>query len=208
MKPGRLWARLLLAAVLVAALAVPAAPAGAASASKQRVDEFERALHDAQAALAHRDPARTLEALSRATRAAWRRFPFTAINVHLVAAPPAGYGQYLPRVDNVYRPGEPLILYLEPVGFKVKYDADQGSYTYRLAADFNLVDAWGMVVGGRRGFGRFEDTTRHFPDRIPLTFTYSLAGLPPGSYRVETILRDLLGKRSHTVVTPIRIVGP
>ncbi len=200
MKRLQLWAVLLLAVVLM--------PAAAPAAGKKPEDAFERALQDARTGLAARDPARTLQALARATRAAWRRFPFTAINVHLVAAPPSGYGQYLPRVDNVYRPGEPLILYLEPVGFKVNYDADQGSYTYRLAADFNLVDAWGMVVGGRRGFGRFEDTTRHFPDRIPLTFTYSLAGLPPGSYRVETILRDLLGKRSYTVVTPIRIAGP
>jgi hypothetical protein len=92
--------------------------------------------------------------------------PFTAIEVHLVAAPPTGFGEYIPRVDNVYRPAEPLILYMEPVGFGVKYDKDQGSYTYHISADFNLVDAWGHVVSGRRQFGRFEGESRHFPSRL------------------------------------------
>jgi hypothetical protein len=162
----------------------------------------------ARKALEKREAAGVLDALGRATAAAWRRLPFTAVEVHLVAAPPEGFGEYLPRVDNVYRPSEPLILYLEPVGFAVTRDADEGVYRHKLAADFNLVDAWGHVVSGRRRFGRFQGETRHFPDRLPLTFTYSLSGLPPGEYRLETILRDLLGNKTHTVVTPIRIESP
>ena len=139
--------------------------------------------------------------------AAWKRLSFTVVNVNLVAAPPEGYGRFIPRVDNVYRPGEPLIIYLEPVGFKVTRAEESREYQYRLTADFNLVDAWGLVVGGRRGFGRFHGVSRVFPNRLPLTFTYSLAGLPPGRYRVETILHDELGKKTHAVTTIIRLTG-
>ena len=46
------------------------------------------------------------------------------------------------------------------------------------------------------------------PSRLPLTFTYSHSGLPPGEYRLETVLRDMIKKKSHAVVTPIRIEGP
>ncbi|KIX15703.1 hypothetical protein [Dethiosulfatarculus sandiegensis] len=172
------------------------------------VDGFEKYIEEAKKHLLAKEPAATLAALRKATAEAWRRFPFTAVNVHLVAAQPAGYGRFIPRVDNVFRPGEPLILYLEPVGFVVKEDKNTGKYRYRLVADFNMVDAWGRVVSGRRTVGRFEGETAQFPDRYPLTFTYSLSGLPPGEYKVETIIRDLLGKKSHTVVTPIRVEGP
>jgi hypothetical protein len=170
--------------------------------------DFEKALDQARLGLNKKDPAQTLGGLRQAVAAAWKQMPFTAIEVHLVAAPPTGFGEYIPRVDNVYRPAEPLILYMEPVGFGVKYDKDKAAYTYHISADFNLVDAWGHVVSGRRQFGRFEGESRHFPSRLPLTFTYSLSGLPPGEYRLETVLRDVLSKKSHAVVTPIRIEGP
>ena len=195
------------ALVLALALACLAAPAPACLAAPAP-DALEQSLQQVRRGMETRDPSLTLSALKRATALAWERLPFTALEVHLVAAPPAGYGQYLLRVDNVYRPSEPLIIYMEPVGFKVAHDNGKDEYSYNLSADFNLVDAWGRVVGGRRDFGRFGGAGRQFPDRFPLTFTYSLSGLPPGDYRVETTLRDLLGKRSHTVVTPFKIVGP
>jgi len=171
-------------------------------------DELDQAFREAKKAAEARDPAATLKALRVATALAWERLPFGVLEVHLLAAPPAGYGQYLPRVDNQYRQSEPMIIYMEPVGFKVRHDPKEGTYTYNLTADFNLIDAWGRVVGGRRDFGRFGGQSQQFPDRNPLSFTYSLSGLPPGDYRVETTLRDLLGNKSHTVVTPFKIMGP
>ncbi len=190
----------LAAGLVLAALGGLARPAGA--------DEFEKALQAARSGLAAKDPAATLGGLKRAVAEAWKRLPFTVLNVHLLAAPPADYGRFIPRVDNVYRASEPLILYMEPVGFTVKRDEKQGVYAFNLTADFNMVDAWGRVVAGRRGFGRFEEKTRRFPDHFFLTFTYSISGLPPGEYRVETVLHDKLSNRSHIVATPIRIESP
>jgi hypothetical protein len=134
--------------------------------------------------------------------------PFSVLEVRLVAAPPTAYGQYIERVDNVYRPSEPLILYLEPVGFKVRHDPKAGTFSHNLSADFNLVDAWGRVVAGRRDFGRFAEQSKHFPDHYHLVFTYSLNGLSPGEYRVETTIRDVTGQQASTVVTPIKVEGP
>lgn len=142
-----------------------------------------------------------------AIAAAWTKLPFTVLEARLVASPPSGFGRYAPRRGNVFGPNEPMFLYLEPVGFKVRYDPGSQTYYYNLAADFNLIDAWGRVISGRRNFSRFSGTSRHFPDQIMLSFTYKMRGLPPGSYRLETVLRDTLGKRSHTVVTPVVIKG-
>lgn len=184
------------ALLLAMALLLAAGPALA--------DDYQQALRQAQQGLKARDPAATLGGLRRAIAAAWDRLPFTAIEVHLVSSPPQGFGQFQPRPDNVFRPGEAMILYLEPVGFRVKHDAENG-YSYELRSDFNLVDAWGRVVSGRRDFGRFSGSSRHFPQQIMLTFTYNLGGLPPGEYRLETVIRDVLGQQAHTVVTPVRI---
>lgn len=195
-------------ALIVMIIAMPSVSYAKDSKAPKGPKNFEDAIDQARQGLKDRDPAQTLGSLRQAVAAAWKHLPFTAIEVHLVAAPPTGFGEYIPRVDNVYRPSEPLILYMEPVGFGVKRDLENKAYTYRITADFNLVDAWGHVVSGRRKFGRFEGETKHFPSRLPLTFTYSLSGLPPGEYRLETVLRDAIRKKSHTVVTPIRIEGP
>lgn len=192
-----------LAAAALAALALTLAATGPAAA-----DEFDQGVALAREGLKAQDPAKALKGLRQATAAAWARLPFTVLEVHLVAAPPTGYGQFLERVDNVYRPSEPLILYMEPVGFKVRHDPRGEVYSHNLSADFNLVDAWGRVVAGRRDFGRFNEESRHFPDRYNLVFTYSLNGLSPGEYRVETTIRDILGKQAHTVVVPFKIEGP
>jgi hypothetical protein len=195
MNPRRLLAALL-GLMLLPALAF-ASPA----------DDFDKGVGKAREGMKTRDPGSTLLGLRQALAAAWAKLPFTVLEVQLTAAMPSGFGQYITRVDNVYRPNEPLILYMEPVGYKVNFDPANSTYSYKLATDFNLIDSWGRVVSGRRDFGRFGEESRHFPDRIPLIFTYSLGGLPPGDYRVETTLRDLLGNQSHTIVTPFKIEG-
>jgi hypothetical protein len=191
------------AALALVLCCLPSLAAGPAQA-----DDLDQALKEVRRASEAREAAPTVKALRQLTALAWERLPFSVLEMRLLAAPPAGHGQYLPRVDNVFRQSEPMILYMEPVGFKVRHDPKEGTYTYDLTADFNLVDAWGRVVGGRRDFGRFGGQSYQFPDRFPLSFTYSLSGLPPGDYRVETTLRDLLGKQAQTVVTPFKIVGP
>ena len=168
--------------------------------------DFESEMAQAKKGLAAKDPAVALPALRRALAAAWRDLPFTTLQVHLVADQPQGFGRYQPRKDNVFHGGEPVILYLEPVGYQVIRDQKTGEYFYNLSADFNLVDAWGRVMSGRRDFAQFQANTRHFPDQVPLTFTYNINNLPPGDYRLETVLKDVLGKKSHTVITPIKIV--
>lgn len=173
-----------------------------------RADELDQALKEVRQACEAREAAPTMQALRQLIALAWDRLPFSVLNVRLLAAPPAGFGRYVTRVDNVFRQSEPMIIYMEPVGFKVRHDAKEGTYAYDLSADFNLVDAWGRVVGGRRDFWHAGGKSYQFPDRFPLDCTYSLSGLPPGDYRVETTLRDQLGKQSQTVVTPFKITGP
>ncbi len=141
--------------LLCLCLLLPAVPAGA--------DELDAPLEEIRAGLRQKDPAAAVGALARLGEAVFRRLPFAAINVNLLAAPPEGFGNYLPRVDNLYRPGEPMILYVEPVGFKVAPGKEPGTFTYRLTADLTWWNAWGMVVGGRRGFGLFTAESGPFP---------------------------------------------
>lgn len=188
--------RLAIIATLLAALALTICVPALAG-------EYDKALKRATEGLARQDPAATLGALRAAIAAAWPRLPFTTLEARLVASPPSGFGRYAPRPNNTFAPNEPMFLYMEPVGFQVRYDAGTQTYFYSLSADFNLVDAWGRVISGRRNFSRFSGTSRHFPDQIMLSFTYNLGGLPPGNYRLETVLRDMVGKKNHTVVTQV-----
>ncbi|MBA4359057.1 MAG: hypothetical protein C0405_15180, partial [Desulfovibrio sp.] len=138
MKPRWIWAALL-------GLALLPAPAWANPA-----DDYDKGVAKAREGMKARDPQATLLGLRQALAAAWAKLPFTVLEVHLTAAMPSGFGQYITRVDNIYRPNEPLILYMEPVGYKVAFDPANSTYAYKLATDFNLIDSWGRVVSGRR----------------------------------------------------------
>lgn len=189
------------------ALCLAASGAAAAEPDPELTRRFEAGVAQARQGMAAGEAAKTLGGLREALAAAWRAIPFSVLDARLIVAQPQGYAQPVAREGNVFAPGDPMIVYLEPVGFSVRRDPETGAYLYDLAADFNLVGPAGKVVGGRRDFARFQGDGRHFPDHLPITITYSLAGLPPGEYKVETVLKDRLGGGSATVVTPILING-
>jgi hypothetical protein len=51
----------------------------------------------------------------------------------LVTSKPTGYGLYNERDSNVFAPGEPVFLYIEPVGFEyLDLQDDQGTPLYSI----------------------------------------------------------------------------
>lgn len=176
-----------------------AAPAGAAA-------SFAASLEQA-AQNYEQNPQQSLQALRQAIAVLWTRLPLGVGQWRFLQEIPSQEGGHQVRADKPFAAGEPVILYLEPIGFTVR--EEDGLFNYHLAIDFNMVDAWGHVVGGRRQFSALRGPALTFPGHLPVVISYSLLGLTPGEYRIETTLRDMLQqKNAYTLTTPLRVAAP
>ena len=60
----------------------------------------------------------------------------------LVSQPSTGYGVYNPRPTNVFKKGEPILIYCEPFGFDYSTPGE-GLYSVNLFVDLQVLDASG-----------------------------------------------------------------
>ena len=183
--------------VLITGLFILALPAHADK------DELRDMLERAQQYYRQNKPLDALQTLDQASQLVWASVPFSLTQARPLLAAPAAPGQYEARPNTVLKPDEPLVLYMEPIGFKVHQQ--KGMFHYHLVSDFKLTDAWGRVISQQREFSTFKGAVFSFPNRMPLVVSYNLRGLSAGDYKVETILHDLLGRKSCTLTTSLTI---
>jgi hypothetical protein len=130
-----------------------------------------------------------INALQDAVADAWQRMPLTERRVVFVAASPEGYGVYEERKSTVFKAGEKLITYVEPIGYTWTANAD-GTYTYGVAVDFLVKRSDGKVLGGQEKFLKFTRRSRVRNQELMLVLSLSLDGIKPGEYMVEYKLYD------------------
>ncbi len=186
--------------LLAGALALAAMPARAGE------EEVAALLERAGKAVAAGDWREAFAALEPAYLETFARMPLAIRKATFVAEEPASFGSYEPRPDHTFRPGEPLLVYLEPVGYAFR-DAGDGTVVYGFAADVAILSADGEVLGGQRDFGRWE-----FRARTPNTASFvflrlELEGLPVGDYRLAVRVRDAGSDEADEVLLPFTVAG-
>ena len=142
-------------------------------------------------------------ALRRALAEVWAINPITVRRSMLVAGSAGGFGQYQPRTDNVYRPGEPILIYAEPAGYRFTRQGE--IYSFGFSADFALLTADGKVLAGQKGFRSWRFNSREPLFEVFVNLTYNLTGAPVGSYVIQTTLTDLNGGGQVSFQSPIVI---
>ncbi len=111
-----------------------------------------------------------------------------------VTSKPEGYGMYQERGSNVFRPGETMVLYIEPVGFKYNnLTDDQGNqiYSINFHASFTIYDKDGNVVLEPVN-APIPPIMSHYKNKevfIPFTITQS-SPFPPGDYLIKYSIMD------------------
>jgi hypothetical protein len=99
-----------------------------------------------------------------------------------------GFGIFKKRTSNAFGKGEPLLIYVEPVGYGW---SQQGPlYKSDIAADFELRDTKGKILAGQKDFASFRLTSHDRNTEYFMNVTYNLSGLPAGAYIIGTTLRD------------------
>jgi hypothetical protein len=161
------------------------------------------------AALAMAGPARAqalddLDKCEAAVLAAWQQAPLTVRIAVFVAEEPKAFGIYNPRPSARFRPGEKIILYLEPVGYGWK-DVGDGQFEFGFRVDLLLKTAAGETVGSQYNFGTFALKSRHRNREFMAHLTLTLTDAPPGDYVVSYKLHDLETDKTATVDEPFTL---
>ncbi|MBO3759996.1 hypothetical protein [Ciceribacter sp. L1K22] len=121
--------------------------------------------------------------------------PLTVSLAEFATDKPAAYGSYTPRPDTVFKPGEPLITYLELIGLTWETLPDK-RYTSAFNVDLELIDYKGDTLAAQKKFGSFSFTGRFRNQEIYTHLTLDVTGAPAGDYKVRYTVNDTVGKRS------------
>ena len=123
----------------------------------------------------------------------------------LVEQTASGFGIYNPRTTDIFKKGEPVILYAEPYGFGYA-ETDAGVYSIGFFVDLRVMNAAGEVLGDVPGVTELNLTSRLKIREFPANITYNLTGLEPGKYVLMTTLRDKNSVKAGVFQTTIEII--
>lgn len=132
----------------------------------------------------------------------------TTIGIHeavLVAEPAAGIGIYNPRPNEKYKIGEPILLYAEPYGYGFGSGGD-GLYTIGFIVDLKVMTEAGEVLGELPSVANLDLTSRKKMHEFTANLTYTLDGITPGRYVLETTLRDKNSEKFGSFQNTIEII--
>lgn len=175
----------------------PALPAAAGPIADAAAD-LESRLNDGDAAGA-------LSAIGDLYAQVWARNMVIGFTQGLLVVQPAtGFGVYNPRPTNVFKKGEPILIYCEPFGFDYG-DVGPGIYSVNLFVDLQVLDASGNQLANAPAATEYNMPSRHKNREVPVNITYSLDGLLPGRYTLVTTLRDKNSQKSGSFQTTIEI---
>lgn len=151
--------------------------------------------------------AQTLADIERAEAgvvSAWEKAPLGVRRAIFVQERPKLFGAYAERPTNVFRRGEPLLTYAEPIGYSWTPVPD--GFRFGVTLDFLVKSRDGKVLGGQEKFLTFSQTSQAKVRELMLNVDLNLTGAPPGDYVLHYVLHDVGSGRTAAIEQPFRIV--
>jgi hypothetical protein len=151
--------------------------------------------------------AQTLPDLDRAEAgltAVWTKTPLLVRRALFVAERPEGFGIYQERASNLFKSGETLITYAEPLGYGWN-DVGNGQVEFGFSVDFLVKGTDGKLLAGQENFARLVKRSHNRNREFMLTLSLDLDGAPPGDYIVEYKLHDIASDKTTSFEQPFKI---
>jgi hypothetical protein len=189
------WQAGAIAALLLAAVSVPTA-AGAGEVA-ERAAAAEALLDSGKAGEA-------LAAFDQAAAAFWIASPLQ-LRVATLADDVKGFGSYTPRADAAFRPGDTLLVYLEPIGYGFTVEGDL--FKVVIAADTEIRSPGGLVFGKASDFTRLTWRARSKMHEVHATISFAVPKLKAGDYQLVITLRDQGLPKTAIVTLPFKVAG-
>jgi len=135
--------------------------------------------------------------------------PFRSVYDTFVSSDPLGFGVYDKKTNNVFKPGEDLILYIEPTSFGYNTKTDDKNkklYTINFSADFAISDTQGNLLTGQDGLPVSEIISHHQNKEVFIPFTISqTTPFPEDNYVITYTIHDTNSGNSFDIVKEIVI---
>jgi len=150
--------------------------------------------------------AQTLDALVAAEQqvtAAWDATPLT-FRKTLFATAIEAYGVYTEKSGSTFAPGEPIVVYAEPVGYGYTTNAE-GKYGFGFDFDLVVKTEDGEIVAGKDGFAHFELSSNAQNREFLVSLTLTLNEAPAGNYLLEYLAHDIASDETATISMPFTI---
>jgi hypothetical protein len=122
-----------------------------------------------------------------------------------------GYGVYEEHKSNVFKPGEKIALYIEPVGFTHRpitgtTNKSETLYLSNFTADVVISDKAGKVLGGVQNLSVSEILSHHKNNEISLTVSLTQSNpFPVGNYMVKYLIKDGPSGNTFQIVKNIKV---
>lgn len=187
------FAAALASGLLTTAMLVPTARAGAIADAGARAETLM-------------DQGKTLEAidaLDSAMEEIWRRSPLILRKALLVDSS-NGFGIYQPRESNVFRPGEKLRIYVEPVGYAYGKN-DLGGLEIAFDVDLKIRNEAGKQIFSRDNLFHLAQPVRYHNREFYLSLTLTLDGLKAGRYTGLFHVKDRHSDKTADFEIPFEI---
>ena len=151
-------------------------------------------------------PVAAYETLDAAMDMLWQRMPLTVRKAVFVVGRPGGFGIYNPRENAVFKPGEPMVVYLELAGFGHK--PLSGAHEIAITGDVAIADESGRkVLANMADFLKSRMVSRRKNREYFAQVTVELSGAPAGRYQLLLMLRDKVSGKTARVRMPFEIRG-
>lgn len=148
---------------------------------------------------------RDIEAREAELNAAWEKTPLTVRRVMFVTEKPALFGGYTERPTNVFKPGEIILTYIEPIGFS--WTPGQGGFGFGVVVDFRVKTQDGKILGGQEKLLTLAQASRSKVHELMINIDLTLTGAEPGDYVLEYTLHDPGNGRTATTEQAFRIAN-
>lgn len=201
LKTAQRWCRRphgALAPFLLAALLSPGAPTLAGP--------FHDAAGQAESRAAAGDAVGAYDAARKAFEDFAALLPFSIGKALFVSEKPSAYGAYAPRPNSVFRPGEPLITYVELIGLTWK-PVDGGKQQSVFTVDLELKDDKGATLAAQKSFGSFTFTGYVRNQEIYTHLTLDVTGATAGNFVLTYTVNDVYGQRSAAFEQKFSVSG-
>ncbi|WP_437871367.1 hypothetical protein ACSD7O_23650 [Methylorubrum extorquens] len=130
--------------------------------------------------------------------------PYATRRALYVARKAADFGDVEARPSNVFKPGEPLLTYIEPVG-EATQSIGSDQIGFGVIVDFEVRTAEGKALATQKSMIDRDVTVKRAEGEpnFFLNLSLDLDGFPPGNYVLVYTLRDKLSGRTLDVPQPI-----
>jgi hypothetical protein len=143
-----------------------------------------------------------LAAIDKAVAAFWEESPLQLRTIAFVDSV-AGYANYTPREDAVFRNGDTLRLYFEPVGYAFAPDGDGVGAS--IAVDVQIRTPGGLILATAEDFATLAWRGRTPMREVQGTLETKVPFLKPGEYLLLLTFRDANSDKTRDVTLPFSV---